>query len=159
MSAALVIGCAGEQGSDVVRLPEPVPLATAEPIAAASAEPSASEAPPPASLPPKARPKKIDLDEHPSASDTDRERARELFKQGVTAYEMGDFQKACAAFDVAYQLVPEQPLLFNMASCELRLGHLPKACDLFRKYIANGHPSDPRIVEVSQQVANRCPSR
>jgi tetratricopeptide (TPR) repeat protein len=158
MNAALLAGCGAEQGSEVVRLPEPVALRTAEP-SAASTEPGADGPALPSASEKRARLKpaaiESDLDEGKEASE--RERAKELFQQGLAAYEQGDFQKACAAFEVAYQLVPEQPLLFNIASCEMRLGHVPKACDLFRKYVANGSPGDPRIVEVSRQVAQRCP--
>lgn len=159
MIASLVIGCAGsDPHTDVVRLPDPVPLRTAEPFAPSAqptAEPVATE--PHRPILPKRRPPGPDSEDGPDASSTERERARELFKQGVEAYGQGDYPKACAAFEAAYELVPERPLLFNIASCEMRMGHTPKACDLFRKYVANGDPSDPRVVEVSQQIANRCP--
>src|SRR4051812_24277255 len=84
-SAGLVVGCAGgDPHTDVVRLPDPVPLRTADPLAASSADPAETAAPV-ESAPPKAkRVSRAGGDERKGAADADaRERAREVFKEGV----------------------------------------------------------------------------
>lgn len=92
------------------------------------------------------------LDDDPSA------KARELFEVGAEAYAQGDFPKAREAFQGAYDLVPERALLFNIASCELRMHDMVSACDHFRQYVAGGDPFDPRTQQVQAQVAARCGS-
>lgn len=126
------------------------------PVASSSAEagdPGVSEAP-------RARPRQKDPpaplpEDNPSPDAT--ALARQLFQDGAAAYANADYQTACLKFQEAYDLVPNQAILFNLGSCELRMGHTARACEHFRKYIANGDPADPRIQQVVAQVANRCP--
>lgn len=76
--------------------------------------------------------------------------------EGVSAYDQGDYLRARDKFQAAYDLVPELALLFNIASAEMRLGNVPAACTLFRRYVAQGDPAHPRIQEVQRQLTQRC---
>lgn len=88
--------------------------------------------------------------------EADRERARELFSEGAALYQQGDYARARDAFQAAYDLVPEQALLFNIGTAEMRLGDIVAACGHFRAYVAQGDPADVRIQTVRAQVAQRC---
>ena len=144
------VGCSGAaRETAVIHVPDPVaPSASA----AAGEEPLALEEPAPAP-----RPKRIAVRDDP-ADDVpdDRERARTLFQQGAEAYAQGDYLLARDKFQAAYDLVAEPALLFNIATAELRLGNTADACRLFRKYVSDGEPADPRIQDVQRQVAMRC---
>lgn len=101
------------------------------------------------------RPPVVEAGPTPSQSAVDR--AKEEFKLGTAAYGNADYVNAKLHFEAAYAIVPENALLFNIASTELKLGQTSASCSHFRQYIARGDPSDPRIQQVSQQVAQRCP--
>ena len=101
------------------------------------------------------RPPVVEAGPAPSQSAVDR--AKEEFKLGTAAYGNADYVNAKLHFEAAYAIVPENALLFNIASTELKLGQTSASCSHFRQYIAHGDPSDPRIQQVSQQVAQRCP--
>lgn len=146
--AAIVIGCGPHPETAVVHVADAAPSAPA-PL---DPDPPQEPASPPAQ--PSERPIEQRLD--PDGKEADRERARALFAQGAEAYAQGDFTRAHQAFLAAYELVPERALLFNIASCEVRLRDMVAACAHFRQYVAEGDPSDPRVQQVQSQVATRC---
>lgn len=152
LSTTVVVGCLAACATPkaevaVVELVPPVtaPMGSAEPE-------STDEAAPPPDKKEKDRPPEA----HVEAPDPARNEARRLFQLGAEAYDRGDYAGAQKHFQAAYQLVPERALLFNIASCELRLGNTREACQLFRKYVATGDPSDPRVADVQTQLSNRC---
>ena len=152
VAAAFTVGCGAHSEVTVVRLTEAAPGrgGTATP----PEEPETVKAPP--------RPRAVldqDRNEAPDSLDGDASaKARELFEVGAEAYAQGDFPKAREAFQGAYDLVPERALLFNIASCEVRMHDMVAACDHFRQYVAEGDPFDPRTQQVQAQVAARCGS-
>lgn len=134
-----------------VRVPEASPIASAAP----TSEPEATPERPPSA---RGNRRPAEMDPGPSSEHEDTVRfARERFYEGVAAYDSGDYQTACTKFQAAYDAVPNQALLFNLGSCELKMGHKEKACEIFRTYLKNGDPADPRIQEVTKQVAAKCP--
>jgi hypothetical protein len=128
--------------------------APAAPSADPQTEPEPEKA---AARPPKTTPD-FDQPTHESGDLDDRSRARQLFMDGVEAYSQGNYAKARDRFQEAYDLVPEQPLLFNLASAELRMGEVVAACGHFRDYVSRGDPADPRVQQVQSQVTQRCKS-
>lgn len=150
--AATFLACAAAEPRDttVVHLTDPVP--TTAPLAA---DPTLLD-PEPAPRTPRRAASPPDDSPARDPHEADRERARDLFQQGAEAYQQGDFVKARDAFQAAYDLVPEQALLFNIATAELRLGDLPSACAHLRKYVIHGDPADPRIITVRAQTSQRC---
>lgn len=142
------VGCAARKDTAVVHLADPI-----EPAPSAAVEP---EPPPePSAAAPRPAPGFEDGEVH-DGPDVDRARAKSLFEEGVQAYSNSDYPRACRLFQEAYDLVPERPLLFNIASCELRMGDTVSACGHFRRYVAEGDPADPRVQQVQGQVASRC---
>ena len=150
VASAPALGCGAHSEVTVVRLTE------AAPGRGGAATPPEEPLPPMPPPRPRSRPDQ-DHNEAPDSPDGDPSaKARELFELGAEAYAQGDFPKAREAFQAAYDLVPEKALLFNIASCELRMRDMVSACAHFRQYVAEGDPSDPRIQQVQAQVASRC---
>lgn len=149
--AALAIGCGASPPPEttVALVAPPTPA-----VAAASSEPDAEAAPDPTQR--RTKPDARAAAAEAELEDDTRNLARRLFLEGAEAYAQGDYLRARAKFQEAYDLVQNQAILFNIASAEMRLGDIPAACRLFRKYITDGDPADPRIQEVQQQVAQRC---
>ena len=140
----------------VVALAEPVPTAQA------SAAPVDPEVPDEPSAKGFSKKKAAPAEEAPATATLDPSlkdlsAARELFKQGVVAYTNQDYREAKRLFEAAYALVPQNQILFNIASAEMRMGQTSLACAHFKEYIAKGDPGSARIQEVQQQVQNRCP--
>ncbi len=151
-AAVFALGCGAHSEVMVVRLTEAAPGRGG---AATSPEEPLAPMPPPR---PRSEPDQ-DHDQAPGSPDSDPSaKARELFELGAEAYAQGDFPKAREAFQGAYDLVPERALLFNIASCELRMHDMVSACDHFRQYVAGGDPFEPRTQQVQAQVAARCGS-
>lgn len=148
VAGALALGCAPHQDTTVVHVADPAP-APADPPEEPALDPAAE----PSALVPRPPP---DMGDPFEAQDSAHARARELFEQGAEAYAQGDYPTARQAFEAAYDLVPERALLFNIASCEMRMQDLVSACAHFRQYVAEGDPSDPRVQQVQAQVASRC---
>lgn len=96
-------------------------------------------------------------DEPARASASDIQTARGLFTQGVAAYSNQDYAAAKRLWEQAYALAPENAILFNIASAELKLGQTQIACKHFKEYVAAGDPGSPRTQQVQQQVQGRCP--
>ena len=157
---AAVIGGACGAPQPVVTEVQVADLPVAETPSAEPAEPTGTEEPalPRPKRPPKGPPRSAPVSEAPvDRAPTDVDRAKELFKLGLSAYTSGDYANARLQFQAAYAIVPENALLFNIASAELKMGQTSAACSHFREYVTRGGPSDPRIQEVRQQIANRCP--
>jgi tetratricopeptide (TPR) repeat protein len=103
-----------------------------------------------------------------------RQQAKEKFQEAQTAYHLGEFQKALAAYTEAYRLLPLPDFLFNVAQCHRQLGNAESAAFSYRRYLdlatkAKGHPPDNAaltqelLVEMEsqarQQKTRRQPAR
>jgi len=60
-------------------------------------------------------------------------RARALFFEGVAAEDAKDFARAAARYEEARRIVASPQILFNLASCQERLGRLVEARRLFEE--------------------------
>jgi hypothetical protein len=76
----------------------------------------------------------IDYDSQKGYSVAKRERASEYFTRGKLLYEAGDFASAAEAFKLAYETLPHQAVLGNIALCYDRAGKWPNAVVYYRKY-------------------------
>jgi len=71
-------------------------------------------------------------------------RARELFENGARLYDEGLYDEAIAAWQAAFNLSPDRPLLlYNMANAYERLGRYQEALDYLNRYRALA-PSEER---------------
>ncbi len=111
----------------------------------------------PVSAPPNMAPK-VELD-GPEAEAKDR--ARELFLQGVAAYRAGKFYEAVEIFLQTQRIYPDTQLCFNIARAYENLGNVGAALRYYRDYLRQAdRPSDgdevrERVRRLSQQLAQR----
>src|SRR5690348_5408028 len=66
----------------------------------------------------------------------DRERARELFKQGSKHFKLGEYADALASFKEAYRNFEEPTILFNIAQCHRQLNQKADAIRFYRTYLS-----------------------
>jgi hypothetical protein len=87
------------------------------------------------------------------AQDPEANSARDLYEQGVRAYEVGDFETAVAAFERAYTLSRRAALLFNVAQAERLAGptHCERALAAYQRY-ASEEPNASNAAEVEQRI-------
>jgi tetratricopeptide (TPR) repeat protein len=110
-----------------------------------------------ASAPPNMSPK-VELD-GPEAEAKDR--ARELFLQGVAAYRAGKYYEAVEIFLQTQRIYPDTQLCFNVARAYENLGNVGAALRYYRDYLRQAdRPSDgdevrERVRRLSQQLAQR----
>ena len=63
----------------------------------------------------------------PEASDESSARAKALFANGRSEYNLGHYPEALALFEQAYKAKPRPELLYNIAQCHRLLGNLEQA--------------------------------
>lgn len=110
--------------------------ATAEPQQAAPLDP---DAPPPEAAPPP---------DSPSMA-----RAREMFAEGMRAYQANDFGHAVALLTQVDAIVPSPELAYNIAYCYQRMADPEHAVTYFRRYLETGQPSDAERTDVNARIA------
>lgn len=62
--------------------------------------------------------------------------AKEYVKAGLAAHTAGDYDAAVKSFAKAYERVPHDILLFNIAQAHRLAGHLDEAIDFYTRYLA-----------------------
>lgn len=78
--------------------------------------------------------------------------ARRSFQLGVVEFQNGSYRRARAAFLRAHALAPKPQMLVNIATCELRLNMIGRACQTYRRYLQSVGASASR----SSQLDARC---
>lgn len=82
----------------------------------------------------------------------DKEKAKELFKQGNAAYKLDHFDEAITAFEAAYREEPSAVFLFNIAQSH-RLAKRPRqAAEFYKKYLKDA-PEAKNRAQVEEQIA------
>jgi hypothetical protein len=74
------------------------------------------------------------------AQQTEPEQAREHYKKGLAAYNLGQYSEAAAEFEAAYRLFLDPVLLFNIAQAHRMNGELEKALNGYRAYLRTAPP-------------------
>jgi tetratricopeptide (TPR) repeat protein len=72
-------------------------------------------------------------------------RARKLFADAQTAYDLQEFSKALNLYSEAYRVKALPGFLFNMAQCQKQLGDLKSAAFFFGRFIDNSRPDAPNV--------------
>lgn len=80
-------------------------------------------------------------DASPSAEDV-RAAARK-FTEGERAFRRRDYLHAAEAFEAAYDLAPDEDVLWNAARARHRAGDLARAANLYARYLRDAKPSAP----------------
>jgi tetratricopeptide (TPR) repeat protein len=76
---------------------------------------------------------------------SDDSKAKALFKEGETAYNLGQFDVALGKYTEAYKLKPLPGFLFNIAQCHRQLGQYERAAFFFGRFIDTSAPKAPNV--------------
>jgi hypothetical protein len=82
----------------------------------------------------------------------DADKARELFTQGNTFFDLGQFDKAIDAWQQGYQLKNDPGFLYNIAQAYRTMGDAQKAVFFYKRYLSNAPKAHNRS-EVEQKIA------
>lgn len=77
--------------------------------------------------------------------DPEEVKARALFKEAQTAYDLGEFGKALGLYSDAYKLKALPGFLFNIAQCHRQLGNFKDAQFFYGRYIDNSSAKEPNV--------------
>jgi hypothetical protein len=81
----------------------------------------------------------------------DAQKARELFTQGNTYFDLGQFDKAIDAWQNGYQLKHDPGFLYNIAQAYRTMGDAQKAIFFYKRYLSNS-PKARNRSEVEQKI-------
>jgi hypothetical protein len=81
----------------------------------------------------------------------DPQKARELFTQGNTFFDLGQFDKAIDAWQRGYQLHNDPGFLYNIAQAYRTQGDAQKAIFFYKRYLSNS-PKAHNRAEVEQKI-------
>jgi len=87
----------------------------------------------------------------PVARADDAQKARELFTQGNTSFDLGQFDKAIDAWQSGYQLKNDPGFLYNIAQAYRTMGDAQKAIFFYKRYLSNA-PKAHNRPEVEQKI-------
>src|SRR5213596_3204433 len=68
---------------------------------------------------------------------SERTRARELYRRGTTAFDLGRFDDAVRDYEAAYELTENPALLYNIAQAHRFAGRPEKALHFYHSYLRN----------------------
>jgi hypothetical protein len=81
----------------------------------------------------------------------DAQKARDLFTQGNTYFDLGQFDKAIDAWQQGYQLKNDPGFLYNIAQAYRTQGDAQKAIFFYKRYLSNS-PKAHNRAEVEQKI-------
>ena len=81
----------------------------------------------------------------------DAQKARDLFTQGNTFFDLGQFDQAIDAWQKGYQLKNDPGFLYNIAQAYRMMGDAQKAIFFYKRYLSNA-PKAHNRVEVEQKI-------
>jgi tetratricopeptide (TPR) repeat protein len=84
------------------------------------------------------------------APDPDELKARALFKEGQTSYDVGEFKHALELYTEAYKVKPLPGFLFNIAQCHRQLGDYKMASFFFGRFIDNSSTESPVVAQARE---------
>jgi len=87
----------------------------------------------------------------PAAAQSD-ELAKGHYMAGKAYYDQARYAEAIREFEEAYRLSPKNDLLFNIAQAHERAGHLDKAVEYLKRYLADASVKDR--ASVSERLRN-----
>ncbi len=81
-------------------------------------------------------------------------RARDLFNEGVAAYERGELHVAVDKLLAAQRSWRSPEIAFNIARCFERMGEAPRAIHWFHVYLEHTHPDDATRADIEARIAD-----
>jgi hypothetical protein len=85
-------------------------------------------------------------------ADDNTQRAKELFQQGTTFFNLGEFDKAIEAWQEGYKAKADPGFLYNIGQAYRLKGDAPKAIFFYRGYLRN-FPKAPNRAEIEAKIA------
>src|SRR5260370_1059621 len=82
----------------------------------------------------------------------DAQRARELFKEGTTFFDVGQFDKVIEAWQRGYKEKPDPGFLYNIGQAYRLSGDPHKAIFFYRGFLRNS-PKAPNRADIEQKIA------
>ena len=70
-------------------------------------------------------------------------RARTHFEAGRALYNLGNYTDAIREFSAGYSLVPKPQFLVNLGQAYRKAGNLPRAKEMFQKFLRDAPANDP----------------
>jgi tetratricopeptide (TPR) repeat protein len=93
-------------------------------------------------------------DDPPPAPDSPRvARARELFAQGMQAYQANDFERAATLLTQVDEVLPSPEVAYNIAYCYQRMSEPERAVRYYRRYLETGAPTPAERADVEARIA------
>jgi tetratricopeptide (TPR) repeat protein len=80
-------------------------------------------------------------------------RARTHFEAGRALYNLGNYTEAQREFAAGYQLAPRPQFLINLGHCYRKLDNLPRAREMYQRYLAETRADDPLRTQAEQVLA------
>ena len=87
------------------------------------------------------------------SGDSDDAKAKALFRQAQTAYDLAEFDKALSLYSEAYKTKPLPGFLFNLGQCHRQTGNYERAAFFFQRFIDNSAPKAPNV-ELARQLVD-----
>ena len=72
-------------------------------------------------------------------------KAKALYKDGMKAYDVGDFNGALTLYSEAYKLTQLPGFLFNIAQCHRQLGNFEQAAFFYGRFVDNSKPKAANV--------------
>ena len=110
----------------------------------------------PAAAQPKPAPQKPAPAPAPSPGDDVRAIAASHFKQGQAYFKLGDYDRAIAEYQAAFDLSAEPSLIFNIGLCHVRANRSEEALASFKRYLELA-PDGSVSEEAREEVARLTP--
>src|SRR3954468_19174813 len=82
----------------------------------------------------------------------DPQRAKELFQEGTTYFDLGQFDKAIETWQLGYRAKPDPSFLYNIAQAYRLAGDAPKAIFFYKGFLRNS-PKAHNRAEIEQRIA------
>jgi Tetratricopeptide repeat len=92
------------------------------------------------------------LSADPARAGDDPQRAKELFQQGTTYFDVGQFDKAIESWQEGYKAKPDPGFLYNIAQAYRLSGDAQKAIFFYKGFLRYS-PKAPNRADVEQKIA------
>ena len=86
-------------------------------------------------------------------SQDDLARAKTHYEAGHALYNLGNYTEAQREFAAGYQLAPRPGFLVNLGQCARKLGNLPRAKEMYQRFLSAVPANDPQRAEATQVLA------
>jgi tetratricopeptide (TPR) repeat protein len=96
----------------------------------------------------------------PTGTEDALQRARMHFEAGRALYKLGNFTEAAREFGSGYELAPRPGFLLNLGQCYIALRDLPKAREMYQRWLHDAPDNDPErrqaediLAEIERKLA------